>query len=219
MRAALLPVLGETRNQPAMFNQHLGRVESICFALVPIGLASGAAIVWILLPIGFPSEYFDGTLGASARDIFMLLLAGWAFTVLSVPSYTALQAGERPWMFTLLIMTVVLSSTILGFILINLGAQTSIGRAIEMAAYASVASSFVMLMLGIVLSRRFLHFKERSLKWLATICAVTVTCVALSQQSYWSLIGIGLFILLPQGLEATKTIVATPSSMTLAEEA
>ena len=74
MRAALLPVLGETRNQPAMFNQHLGRVESICFALVPIGLASGAAIVWILLPIGFPSEYFDGTLGASARDIFMLLL-------------------------------------------------------------------------------------------------------------------------------------------------
>ena len=219
MRAALLPVLGETRNQPAMFNQHLGRVESICFALVPIGLASGAAIVWILLPIGFPSEYFDGTLGASARDIFMLLLAGWAFTVLSVPSYTALQAGERPWMFTLLIMTVVLSSTILGVILINLGAQTSIGRAIEMAAYASVASSFVMLMLGIVLSRRFLHFKERSLKWLATICAVTVTCVALSQQSYWSLIGIGLFILLPQGLEATKTIVATPSSMTLAEEA
>ena len=219
MRAALLPVLGETRNQPAMFNQHLGRVESICFALVPIGLASGAAIVWILLPIGFPSEYFDGTLGASARDIFMLLLAGWAFTVLSVPSYTALQAGERPWMFTLLIMTVVLSSTILGVILINLGAQTSIGRAIEMAAYASVASSFVMLMLGVVLSRRFLHFKERSLKWLATICAVTVTCVALSQQSYWSLIGIGLFILLPQGLEATKTIVATPSSMTLAEEA
>jgi len=116
-------------------------------------------------------------------------------------------------------MTVVLTSTILGVVLIGLGAQTSIGRAIEMAAYASVASSFVMLMLGIVLSRRFLHFKERSLKWLATICAVTVTCVALSQQSYWSLVGIGLFILLPQGLEATKTIVATPPGMTLAEEA
>ena len=71
----------------------------------------------------------------------MLLLAGWAFTVLSV-LHTALQAGERLWMFTLLIMTVVYL-TILGFILINLEAQTSIIRAIEMAAYASVASSLL----------------------------------------------------------------------------
>ena len=211
MRAALLPVLGASRQQQSMFKQHLDRVESICFALVPIGLVSGATIVWILLPIGFPAEYFDGTLGASARDVFMILLAGWAFTVLSVPSYTALQAGERPWLFTTLIFSVVLSSTVLGIILIDWGAQTSTGRAIEMAAYASVASAFVMLCLGIVLSRRMMQFKERGIQWFATLLTVLVTCVALSQQSYWALTGLGLFILLPQGLEAMKTIVESPS--------
>ena len=217
MRAALLPVLGASRQQRPIFNQHRERVESICFALVPIGLVSGAAIVWILLPIGFPIEYFDGTLGASARDVFMILLAGWAFTVLSVPSYTALQAGERPWLFTLLIFTVVVSSTVLGIILIDWGTQTSTGRAIEMAAYASVASAFVMLCLGIVLSRRIEQFKQRGIQWIATIITVFITCVALSQQSYWVLVGLGLFILLPQGLEAMKTIVETQHPTTPGE--
>ena len=217
MRSALLPVLGASRNQQSLFDQHLERVESICFALVPIGVVSGAAIVWILLPIGFPTEYFDGSLGASARDIFMILLAGWAFTVLSVPSYTALQAGNQPWLFTLLIFTVVLSSTVFGWILIDWGARTSAGRAIEMAALASVASAFVMLCIGIVLSRRITHFKQRSVQWLATLLVVSVTCIALSQQSYWALLGFGLFTLLPQGLEAMQTIVEKPDLMTSVE--
>ena len=211
MRSALLPVLGASRNDKVRFDQHLDRVERICFGLVPVGLVAGASIVWILLPLGFPAEYFDGTLGASARDVFMLLLIGWAMTVLSVPSYTALQAGQRPWLFTLLIFTVVLSSTIFGLLLIGRGAQTSAGLAIEMAAYASVASSFVMLMGGIVFSRRFSAFMQRGIQWCATLLIVVVTCVALSQQSYWALSGLGLFILLPQGLEAMKTTVATPS--------
>ena len=217
MRSALLPVLGASRQQPSLFKQHLERVESICFALVPIGLLSGAAIVWILLPLGFPAEYFDGTLGASARDVFMILLIGWAITVLSVPSYTALQAGDQPWLFTLLIFIVVLSSTVFGFLLIGRGAQTGSGLAIEMAAYASVASSFVMLMGGIVLSRRFTAFIQRGFQWCATLLIVVVSCVALSQQSYWALSGLGLFILLPQGLEAMKTTVATPSLLKLDE--
>ena len=79
-----------------------------------------------------------------------------------------------------------------------------------MAAYASVASSFVMLFLGIVLSRRLNDFKERSFQWMATIVVVIGTCVALSEQSYWALSGLGLFILLPQGLEAMKTTVEQP---------
>ncbi len=80
-----------------------------------------------------------------------------------------------------------------------------------MAAYASVASSFVMLMGGIILSRRFSAFMQRGFQWSATLLLVVVTCVALSQQSYWALVGLGLFTLLPQGLEAMKTIVETPS--------
>jgi O-antigen/teichoic acid export membrane protein len=210
MRSALLPVLGATRNNAALFHQHLERVESICFALVPIGLVGGASIVWILLPVGFPAEYFDGSLGASARDVFMILLIGWACTVLSVPSYTALQAGEKPWLFTMLILSVVASSTIFGLWLIGWGAETSVGLAIEMAAYASVASSFVMLFLGILLSHRLNAFKERAFQWATTLVVVVGTCIALSDQSYWAIGGLGLFILLPQGLEAMKTTVEQP---------
>lgn len=173
-------------------------------------MAAGAAIVWILLPIGFPAEYFDGTLGASATDVFMILLAGWACTVLSVPSYTALQAGEKPWLFTLLIFIVVLSSTVFGLTLIKWGATSSVGLAIEMAAYASVASSLVMLLLGIALSRRMGEFTKRGIQWIATLVLVFFTSWALSQQSYSAIVGLGLFILLPQGLRAMKTIVDQP---------
>ena len=210
MRAALLPVLGASRSDPSLFNQHLDRVESICFALVPIGMVAGTVIVWILLPIGFPAEYFDGTLGASATDVFMILLAGWACTVLSVPSYTALQAGEKPWLFTLLIFVVVLSSTVFGLTLINCGAASSVGLAIEMAAYASVASSLVMLFLGIALSRRIRQFKQHGIQWIATLALVLFSSWALSQQSFLALVGLGLFTLLPKGLQAMRTIVDQP---------
>ena len=210
MRAALLPVLGASRNDSSLFNQHLDRVESICFALVPVGMLAGAVIVWILLPLGFPSEYFDGTLGASATDVFMILLAGWACTVLSVPSYTALQAGEKPWLFTLLILVVVLSSTVFGLILISWGAKSSVGLAIEMAAYASVASSIVMLVVGIALSRRMSQFMQRGFQWVATLGLVFISCWALSQQSFLALAGVGLFTFLPQGLRAMQTIVDQP---------
>ena len=217
MRAALLPVLGASRNDSSVFNQHLDRVESICFALVPIGMLAGAVIVWILLPIGFPGEYFDGTLGASATDVFMILLAGWACTVLSVPSYTALQAGEKPWLFTLLILVVVLSSTVFGLILITWGAKSSVGLAIEMAAYASVASSIVMLFVGIALSRRMSQFMQRGFQWIATLALIFASSWALSQQSFWALVGVGLFILLPQGLRAMQTIVDQPFQESFSE--
>ena len=217
MRAALLPVLGASRNNSSLFNQHLERVESICFALVPIGMVAGAVIVWILLPLGFPREYFDGTLGASATDVFMILLAGWACTVLSVPSYTALQAGVKPWFFTLLILVVVLSSTVFGLILITWGAESSVGLAIEMAAYASVASSLVMLLVGIALSRRTSQFMQRGFQWIATLALVFVSCWALSQQSFLAFVGLGLFILLPQGLRAMRTIVDQPFEEMFAE--
>ncbi|MEC7273171.1 MAG: hypothetical protein VXV85_05955, partial [Candidatus Thermoplasmatota archaeon] len=164
----------------------------------------------ILLPIGFPPEYFDGTLGASATDVFMILLAGWACTVLSIPSYTALQAGEKPWLFTLLIFIVVLSSTLFGLTLIKWGAASSVGLAIEMAAYASIASSLVMLLLGIALSRRIGEFMKRGIQWIATLVLIFLTSWALSQQSYLAIVGLGLFILLPQGLRAMRTIVDQP---------
>ena len=209
MRAALLPVLGASRDNKELFNAHLNRVESIAFGLVPIGLVSGAGIVTLLLPVAFPSEYFDGSLGASAQDIFMLLLAGWAMTVLSVPSYTSLQAGNQPWRFTGLIALVVIMATLIGWFLIRWGADKDAGFALEMAAYASVGSTFIMLFAGIGLSQRWKEFKGRGLQWIFTIGLVFVTCYAFSERSWWALSGLPLFILLPQALEAMRTTVGS----------
>ena len=209
MRAALLPVLGASREDVQLFNGHLNRVESIAFGLVPIGLVSGAGIVILLLPLTFPTEYFDGSLGASAQDIFMLLLAGWAMTVLSVPSYTSLQAGNQPWRFTGLIALVVVMATLIGWFLISWGADRSVGTALEMAAYASVASTAIMLFAGIGLSRRWNEFKARGLQWTSTLLLVFVTCFGLSERSWWALSGVPLFILLPQALEAMQTTVGS----------
>ncbi len=79
-----------------------------------------------------------------------------------------------------------------------------------MAAYASVASSIVMLFVGIALSRRMSQFMQRGFQWVATLGLVFVSCWALSQQSSLALVGLGLFILLPQGLRAMQTIVDQP---------
>ena len=86
-----------------------------------------------------------------------------------------------------------------------------------MAAYASVASSLVMLLVGIVLSRRMHEFMRRGLQWSATLAVVFFSCWSLSEQLYWALIGLGLFTLLPQGLRAMRTIVDQPMSPTSIE--
>ena len=98
-------------------------------------------------------------------------------------------------------------ATLIGWFLINWGAGRSVGTALEMAAYASVASTFIMLFAGIGLSQRWKEFKSRGFQWVLTIGLVFMTCFALSERSWWALSGLPLFILLPQALEAMKTTV------------
>jgi hypothetical protein len=130
-------------------------------------------------------------------------------TVLSVPSYTSLQAGNQPWRFTGLIVLVVMMATLIGWFLISWGADRGAGTALEMAAYASVASTFIMLFAGISLSKRWGEFKDRGLQWVFTIGLVFATCFALSERSLWALSGLPLLILLPQALEAMQTTVGS----------
>ena len=54
------------------------------------------------------------------------------------------------------------------------------------------------------------EFTKRGIQWIATLVLVFFTSWALSQQSYSAIVGLGLFILLPQGLRAMKTIVDQP---------
>jgi O-antigen/teichoic acid export membrane protein len=107
LRAALLPILGQRRNDEKKFFASIEKSLDLCFGILPIGLFGGALLIQFLLPIAFPEQYTDGSIGPSAVGLFMILLIGWCLTLLATPSYTALQAGEKPWKFTLFIGFVV----------------------------------------------------------------------------------------------------------------
>ena len=147
---------------------------------MPIGFYCGAIIVWFLLPIAFPLQYTDGSLGASAVDIFFILLFGWSMTLLATPFYTALKAGKRPWKFTLFILLVVLFGSITGWILISYYSDVGARQAIASAAFASSLTSLFLLVLSIHLSNSWPLIKENIVTWI-----VLISSVAIASYSLW----------------------------------
>ena len=79
MQATLLPYLGEARDDPAKFNNRMLIAHHWTIVLLPIGLIAGHAIVSFSIPRFFDSDYSD------AVQVFDILLAGWAMTLLAVP--------------------------------------------------------------------------------------------------------------------------------------
>ena len=73
MRAALLSVLGKVRHSKQEFTQNMNASLDVCMGLLPVGIFSGAAIVGLFLPSP-PEQYVDGSMGASAVDLFTVLL-------------------------------------------------------------------------------------------------------------------------------------------------
>ena len=112
MRAALLPYLGEARESPDEFSKRMLVAHHWTVAILPLGLVAGHLIVSFSIPRFFDSNYSD------AVEVFDILLAGWAMTMLAIPWYVALQAGHNPWRFTSMITLVVLSAGISGWLLI-----------------------------------------------------------------------------------------------------
>ncbi|MBK29678.1 MAG: hypothetical protein CMB49_03085 [Euryarchaeota archaeon] len=103
LRAAFLPILGDARNEPQRTLYEVRKARRICNLLIPPGMIFGALLVWLMLPVAFPEQYNDGSLGMSAFEIFLLLLGGWAVTMLAAPTYVEVCAGPRPWRFTLML--------------------------------------------------------------------------------------------------------------------
>ena len=101
-------------------------------ALLPLGLVAGHVIVSFSVPQFFDSDY------SQAIEVFDILLAGWAMTLLSVPWYVALQAGHSPWRFTILITAVVIVAAGAGWLLIP-------ESGVMGAAWASVVGCSIML--------------------------------------------------------------------------
>ena len=171
MRAALLPYLGETRDVPRKFSARMLTAHHWTIAILPIGLIAGHLIVSFSIPKFFDSNYSD------AVQVFDILLAGWAMTLLSIPWYVALQAGKNPWRFTGLIFLVILAAGLSGWILIPI-------TGVQGAAWASVIGCSVMLSF----SKLLCGDSDRLTDLLSLLCVAT--CYFLSINSNLALIGL-----------------------------
>ena len=207
LRAALLPVLGGVRTDAIKFQSALENSLNLCLGLLPVGLFAGAGIVYFLLPLAFPEQYVDGSLGASAVDLFMVLLAGWCLTLLSTPTYTALQAGEKPWKFTLFIGLVVLFALIIGYLLIDWQANNSQGAGLFAAAIASTISSSFLFFLSVHLSSNWDLLLKKKKEFSLAICLSMISCCGFATGSWIAVCGLGLFYFIPQGIQAMSPTV------------
>ncbi|MAM36856.1 MAG: hypothetical protein CL988_06830 [Euryarchaeota archaeon] len=205
MRAALLPVLGKVRHSKQEFTQNMNASLDVCMGLLPVGIFSGAAIVGLFLPIAFPEQYVNGSMGASAVDLFTVLLLGWCFTVLSTPTYTALQAGMHPWRFTIFIVIVVAFSAAIGLWLIGWQSTFGLTEGLFAAACASSLSAFFALVTSIHLSASWQYVFERSKEWVIAITGSSLACVGLLLESWLVFGGLVLIPFIPQALEAVRS--------------
>ena len=201
MRAALLPIMGERRNDSLRFEASVDQSLDICFGLLPIGLFGGAILIKSLLPMAFPEQYIDGTLGASAVELFMVLLLGWCFTLLATPTYTALRAGKNPWHFTIFIGAVVVFAALVGFLLISYFSYST-EKGLFAAAIASTISSGFLLFSSIHLSKQWRIVIERKVEFLSTIGLATISCYGFVTESIIAFSGIVIFMFTPRGWRA-----------------
>ena len=201
LRAALLPILGQRRNDEKKFFASIEKSLDLCFAILPIGLFGGALLIQFLLPIAFPEQYTDGSIGPSAVELFMILLIGWCLTLLATPSYTALQAGENPWKFTLFIGFVVVFGCIIGFLLIG-SMASSPTWGLYAAAIASTLTSAFLLFSSLHLAKLWLIARQRKTDFFAAVTLVSITCFGFATNSLLALSGLVLFMFVPRGWKA-----------------
>ena len=171
MRAALLPYLGESRDNPEKFSKRMLSAHHWTIAILPLGLFVGHLVVSFSVPKFFDSNYTD------AVQVFDILLAGWAMTLLAIPWYVALQAGHNPWRFTALILLVVIVAGVSGWILIP-------EYGVMGAAWASVIGCSIMLSF----SKLLCGDEDRLSDGLALFCVAI--CYLLSIESPLALIGL-----------------------------
>ena len=122
-------------------------------------------------------------------------------------TYTALQAGPRPWRFTFFISVVVAFATLLGFILISWQAPFGERQGLYAAAAASTLSAAFALALSIHLSGSWNFFFKRSNEWFFAVLCMSVACYGLSTKSWLSGAGVLLFLFIPQALQAVGSNV------------
>jgi len=204
IRSALLPVLGAARGHPVRHHREMQQATDLCFGLLPYGLFGGYLIMTFFAPLAFPSAYLDGTYGASAVDVFTVLLAGWALTLLATPTYTSLMAGPRPWRFTLFIVLVLLAAVLFGYGLVMQG-PTDSGQKLFAAALASSLSAGVLLVLSWHMSEAWGMVRARKDDWSLALLGSAFVVVGLVSGTAWWVFGLPLFLFTQGGWRAMRS--------------
>ena len=204
IRSALLPVLGAARDRPERHRREMNLAADMCFGLLPFGLFGGYLIMRIFAPLAFPPEYLDGTYGASAVDVFTVLLAGWALTLLATPTYTSLMAGPHPWRFTLFIVLVLLAAVVFGYGLVMEGPADP-GRKLYAAALASCLSAGVLLVLSWHMSDAWAWVRTRQDDWSLAMLGSAFAVAGLVSTTFWWVLGLPLFLFTRRGWQAIRS--------------
>ena len=204
IRSALLPVLGNVQGLPHSHRREMNQAMDLCLGLLPVGLFGGYLIVANLAPLAFPEAYFDGTYGASAVDVFAVLLGGWALTLLATPTYTSLMAGPRPWRFTQFILSVLSIAVVLGYLLV-MRPTLSPGQILFAAALASTASAGALLVLSWWFSQENAFVSARRDDWNLAFTGTVFVVAGLASQTYWWVLGLPLFAFTPRGWQAIRS--------------
>ena len=204
LRSALLPVLGHARDTPARYRREMHQALDMCFGLVPYGLFGGYILVASLAPVAFPAGYLDGTYGASAVDLFAVLLAGWAATLLATPTYTALMAGWHPWRFTRFIFSVLVLASLAGTVLV-FGLATDDGTRLYAAAIASSVSAVALLVLSWWMSGQWGFVAQRRDEWWLTAVGASFIVIGFATHTGWWVLGLPLFAFTPQAWRAVRS--------------
>ena len=194
IRSALLPVLGAARSTPIEHRVEMNRALDMCFGLLPYGLFGGYLVVWGFAPLAFPSTFFDGRYGASAVDLFAVLLGGWGLTLLATPTYTGLMAGWRPWRFTQFIVLVLLVALVVGYAFI-VHAATSDGTVLFAAAWASTVSAGALLVLSWVMGDDLAFVSSRRDEWALALLGTSFVVAGLASHTAWWVFGLRCFSL------------------------
>lgn len=204
LRSALLPVLGQQRTDRVRLNMELHHALDLCFGLLPIGMFGGYFLVAFLAPLAFPLSYLDGTYGASAVDIFAILLAGWSFNMLATPTYTSLMAGQSPWKFAKFIFAVMMFAAVIGSVLIIHLATTPMSI-LYAAAVASSASAAVALVLSWLLSAEWDFVYRRKDDFALAMMSILLVSIGLVTHTVWWVFGLPLFGFIPRGWRAVHS--------------
>jgi len=142
IRAAMLPILGQIRTDISATRSEIRKARRIILWLIPLGLVGGVVVVKLLMQVAF-SDYVDDSYG-----LFLILLAGWAITMLTAPNYVAVQAGANPWRFTLML-----------FIGVSIAIISALAFIPELgvvgAAYSSVIGALALGVVAVVFSGEF----------------------------------------------------------------